>query len=353
MRSTVLIIFVCVTTLSGVFANQRLWTPDLAPKRNQLDHGHLRGIGEQMDYRPVEAFQPMSLSHINGFNVVLGVPGIESAYLTSNGIRFNVDAVLDYATIKTSGEENSIAGPQILNVDTTIQRILLGATLPWESLIKSAYPLDFRIGLPLIRWAERPSYTINNGKTLLLDGTAGSFGVGDLFFDLKHGLYRSSKRAFALHTRLKLPTGSKGDLTGSGNPDLSLGALYSGQGFSTRWNLNLGVIIPMDSKNILNSPTVDVKNIFYWGADWTYRWKSNTYVTFNFEGNQNAFEGYTGMDFLNDNPMAVGVGLSKDYITYNLYFNVKIGLSEASADQQISIGYKKNFYIQQIVKGDL
>ncbi|MBF0245704.1 MAG: DUF3187 family protein [Planctomycetes bacterium] len=277
---------------------------------------------------------------MNGFNIFVGVPELTSAFLLPEVTDWAWDYQIEYG----SYEENCVKRNQILRVDTSIVKMQLDTTVRFQTFFKnSLMPIDFRLGIPLIQWSDRPYFTFNNGQTEILDGQKPDLGLGDIFLDTKLAIYCREGMAVSGLLRLKLPTGDALNLTGSGSAALSTTLLYSQAMGLHRWNGNLGIVLAGKAKNFKETPQVTMKNILHFGVDYGYRFKGETYALVSLEGHQNAFHGFTELSVLEDPPLSMGVGLAYNLLKFRYYAGIKMGLNGASADQQFLFSIKTNY----------
>jgi hypothetical protein len=100
-----------------------------------------------------------------------------------------------------------------------------------------------------------------------LDRSDSAAAFGDLTFQIKKALISETRNELAVRAAIKLPTGSKGNLTGSGKTDFALGFLWSrvGQRFGGYFNINFALLGNPDG--------LDTRNHFsFMGAlDWRFK----------------------------------------------------------------------------------
>jgi hypothetical protein len=301
---------------------------------------------------------PLSMGHLNGLNTVVGVPELDSAYLLPMKVNWSLDYRLDMGFY----QEKSTDGFSQLDVDSNITRGLFEITLPYKtfrswrlrrrSFDKEARrvdfkipnrPFDLRIGVPVVRWSSKPNFVYDRtspATSTLMDGSNGSYGPGDAFVELKTAFISTLQSAFGMKLRIKLPTGYKKELGGTGSVDTSLAALYSSSLGAHHFNMNLGYVMVGDSKNF-EGGSVDLSDVLFFGSDFAFNLINDHYLLASFDYHQNAFRGYTSIPVLDDPPMSVGFGYSTQLYNDRLYFGIKTGLNGASADQSFMITYRR------------
>lgn len=100
-------------------------------------------------------------------------------------------------------------------------------------------------------------YRYEVGESPVLERNEGSNGIGDFTFSAKKALLENDKNAVALRAAVKLPSGSRDKLTGSGKTDFGIGLSASrvGERFGGYFNVNyhfLGKSEDLDTKNYLS-----------------------------------------------------------------------------------------------------
>lgn len=303
---------------------------------------HKRKEDRLLKMRPPEqrVLQPLSQGQLNGFNVMIGIPDLESAYLLPPDRGVFWDFKFEYGQYN----EHQIVGLQELDIDTSITRATMEFSMPWELISPGwSQPMDIRIGFPYIGWAKRPLFTLNRGRQALLDGGGSSSGLGDVYIDLKYGFHKAKQSSWSLLMRMKLPTGDEKELTGTGSPDASITLLYSKVIKNHRINYNIGSVFTGDSKNFESTSNVELANIIFFNADWGYRVFEDIYLMTSFSMHQNGWKGYTNMSMLEDDPASIGVGALLNRDRMRFYIGYKRGLNGATVDQQFLFSVKPNY----------
>jgi hypothetical protein len=255
---------------------------------------------------------PLSMGHLNGFNTMLSIPELSSAYLMPADSNFFADFKFDLGTYK----ESSTSGLQQLDVNTTIARGVFELTLPYRKIFRSerTRPIDFKLGIPIVRWGEKPNFTFDkfDPNATILKSESSSVALGDIYFDTKLTLFASFDYAIASAFRIKLPTGSTSDLTGTGALDFAWSFLYSGMKRNHRWNANIGYMMTGSAENF-DAGKVDLKNILFLSADYGFNiWRKHFFIV-GLDYHQNAYAGYTSLPVLQDPPMSLGFGMAMNY----------------------------------------
>lgn len=285
---------------------------------------------------------PLSMGHLNGLNAIVGIPELESAYLLPMQSRYALDYKFDFGKY----DEQSVNGRQELQINSTITRGLVEWTVPYGTLLRSKVnrPIDFKLGIPVVRWNNTPYFTFDNldrtGNKLLLKGETGSFSLGDIYLEAKSAYIETESSALSAKFRLKLPTGSTKDLAGSGSMDYALALLYSRffkPGHSL--NVNLGYMLTGSADNFERG-SVDMSDVMFFGADFAFSPFEFHYFIFSVDYHQNVFEGYTEIPVLEDPPLSTGLGYAFQRRRTRFHAGMKLGLNGASADQTLLISVK-------------
>jgi len=297
-------------------------------------------------YRPVQRrnFQPLSMSHLNGFNTMLSIPKLDSAYLMPNDSYIITDINFD---VGNYDESESLGLNQDFSVDSTIWRALVEINMPmsYAFSINKDLPVDIKIGIPVLAWSNKPSFTVdNNGlATQLLKGESGSTALGDIYIDMKIALYSNQEHVVSTSFRIKTPTGDEEELTGTGGLDLGVSLLYSGTKEKHRWNANLGYINTGDADVFSNVNEIELNDILHFSADYGYNIYKKNYLMFGLDYHENGFQDYTNLDILEDSPFSMGFGYALNYKKYRTYFGYKKGLNSAALNNQFLISLRMNY----------
>jgi hypothetical protein len=295
--------------------------------------------------RPLQRriMHPLSMGHLNGFNTMLSIPELSSAYLLPADSNFILDYKFDLGVYK----ETSTNGFQQLVVDTTISRALIEISMPFSKLMRTdrTRPIDFRLGIPVIKWGTKPSFTFDkfDPKATLLTPSSTSVSLGDIYFDTKVTFFANFDYAIASSMRIKLPTGSTSDLAGTGGIDIGLSLLYSGVKLKHRWNVNLGMMKTDSADNFENLGAVDLKDILFFSSDYGFNLWRKHFLIVGLDYHENAYEGYTTLPVLQDPPTSLGMGLAMNFQRFKYYYGIKQGLNGASADTQLLFSFRMNY----------
>ena len=286
---------------------------------------------------------PLSMGYLNGFNTMLSIPELSSAYLLPSDSKFILDYKFDLGVYK----ERSTNGIQLLDVNTTISRALFEVSVPFSKIMRSdrTRPIDFKLGIPVVKWGTKPSFTfdIADPASTLLTPNSTSISLGDIYIDTKITYFANFDYALASSLRLKLPTGSTSDLAGTGGVDIGVSLLYSGVKLNHRWNVNVGMIMTDSADNFENYGPVGLKDILFFSADYGYNlWKKH-FLILGLDYHENAYEGYTALPVLQDPPASVGIGWAMNYQRFKYYYGLKQGLNGASADIQVLFSLRMNY----------
>jgi hypothetical protein len=128
-----------------------------------------------------------------------------------------------------------------------------------------------KLGLPNAGREKFPNnefhYLYKKDDEPFLDRSESAAAFGDLTFQIKKALMVKNQNELAVRAAVKLPTGSKEKMTGSGKTDFALGFLWSrvGQRFGGYFNLNFALLGNPDG--------LDTRNHFsFMGAvDWRFK----------------------------------------------------------------------------------
>jgi hypothetical protein len=126
-------------------------------------------------------------------------------------------------------------------------------------------------GLPNLLRGQTPyglvDFQYRRGDQVVLAGTSSFGAVGDLALQAKKTLYQSGPHALSVRGTVKLPTGSPENLSGSGAPDVGLGAAFD------RVRPKYGLYVNA-SYHFLGTPErFETRDFFSFtvGADWRFK----------------------------------------------------------------------------------
>jgi hypothetical protein len=230
---------------------------------------------------------PIYLANQNPFVQIYGLPKSEAGFITPKG---KLDATFLYYVSNNAFSDTASNGETMTWDGETSQvtmklryglfeRLEVGIDMPyvqqgggyWDSVIRNFHSL---VGFPNDRQEEFDKNQIDysvNGKTYLDNDHS---GLGDIRFTAALPLLiesERSRRALAIRSVLKLPTGDSAYLLGSGGTDISMGLAYTDKELlaiiNTVLTANLGAVYMSDS-DVLSEMQRNVAGYGGISADW-------------------------------------------------------------------------------------